>query len=137
MDLEKYSSWVYKKISGEVVAEIVTGKLAVEQRIANGWKLSPAEFIDHKEREAIIQAGGTDNDIDQACDEKAVLMNRLLNFDLIEDKDTLQYIAEELHISSSINWSEAGRRTLAHVKKDLRKELVKMGMLDERKTNNH
>jgi hypothetical protein len=137
MDLEKYSSWAYKKIGGNVVAEIVTGKSEVEARINKGWKLSPAEFIEQSEREAVIQAGGTDEGITQACDEKALLMNRLLNFDLIEDKDTLQYIAEELHISSSINWSEAGRRTLAHVKKDLRKELVKLGMLDERKTNHH
>lgn len=132
-----YSSWVYRKVDNVVEGIVVTGEDAVRNKLAEGWKLSPAEFVPEEDRKNLEASGISAEKLTTAIDDHALLMNRLLNFDSINDKDTLKYIAEDLGIDSDINWSEAGRRTLAHVKKDLKKQLTKMGLLDAGKNTHH
>jgi len=81
-----YRVWVYNRIDGEMLSQIVDGPTAQELYKA-GWKMSPAEFT---EDPALL-----DNpQFEALADDAAHLMNFLLNVDKCDDFERLKEFAE-------------------------------------------
>lgn len=82
-----YRTFVYNKINGRVVDQIVDANKALEL-FEFGWRLSPAEFHDNAE---YVQ----DPIFVSAVDQHAQLMNQLLNIEKINNKALLLELAND------------------------------------------
>lgn len=143
-NVTNYRTYLYKTIKGEMVSEVFKA-LDAEEAMADGWHMSPVDAMnpDKLKKAALESTKGFD--MTEEAKEKAftemiidntVITNRILNIDEITDVETLKEMAGPLNykgkpLCDKINFNMKGKRKLEHVKRDLKKCLNEMGLLDD------
>ena len=114
----EYRTFVYNKIDGKVVSQIVDAPKAVEL-FEQGWLLSPAPFHDNEEytQDPIFVS---------AVDQHSTLMNQLLNIENISNKAILLELSNDF-LKLGIN--EKARTHI--IKNKLIKELKKQNLIPQ------
>ena len=114
----EYRTFVYNKIDGKVVSQIVDAPKAVEL-FEQGWLLSPAPFHDNEEytQDPIFVS---------AVDQHSTLMNQLLNIENISNKAILLELSNDF-LKLGIN-----EKAPTHIiKNKLIKELKKQNLIPQ------
>lgn len=129
-----YRTYLYKFIEGKITNKVVQA-LVAEQEIEDGWHMSIVDAMPkEKLQEHAKKAGVHEDTLSTHAQRQEVTMNRLLNYKEIDDPETLKEIAQQFEdkdgesLLAKVNWSEAGRRTIKHVRRDLKRELVAIGI---------